>query len=152
MGDGSEGRAVVQDQVEAADPPTPDAPEEQLQEALELDEPFALKAAGQGLAGVHQQGGEPLHRAPALIAIRDVQRPAGPRRGRTPARPPGLNRRLLVRADEEVTFPGECLSALVERQDRDGPFQEARVGGTLPAVITPRLDAIGLKPALDRGA
>ena len=52
--------AVVQDQVEAANPPTPDAAEEHPQEALELDEALALKAAGQGFAGVHQQAAEQL--------------------------------------------------------------------------------------------
>jgi hypothetical protein len=70
--------AVVQDQVETANRPTPAAPEEPSQEALELDEALALKAAGQGFTSVHQQAAEQLHRAPALIAIRQVQRPARP--------------------------------------------------------------------------
>jgi hypothetical protein len=54
--------AVVQDQVETANPPTPDTAEEHPQEALELDEPLALKAARQGFASVHQQAAEQLDR------------------------------------------------------------------------------------------
>ena len=144
--------AVVQDQVETANPPTPDAAEEHQQKALELNEPLALKAARQGFAGVHQQAAEQLDRSPALIAIRQVQRPAGTCRGRAPARLPGLDPRLLVRADDEVARPGEPLGAFVEGQNRNGPFEEARVGGPLPAVVAPGLDAIGLEPALDGGA
>ena len=144
--------AVVQDQVQTANPPTPDAPEEHPQEALELDEALALKAACQSFARVHQQTAEQLNRSPALIAIRQVQRPAGPRRGRAPVRLPGLDRRLLVRADDEMALPGEPLGAFVEGQNRNGPFQEARVSGPLPAVVPPRLDAVGLEPALDGGA
>jgi hypothetical protein len=105
--------AVVQDHVETANPPTPDTAEEHPQEALELDEPLALKAARQGFASVHQQAADQLDRALALIAIRQVQWPAGPRRGRAPARLPGLDRRLLVRADDEVARPGEPLGAFV---------------------------------------
>jgi hypothetical protein len=111
-----------------------------------------FKAARQGFASVHQQAAEQLDRSPALIAIRQVQGPAGPRRGRAPARLPGLDRRLLVRADDEVARPGEPLGAFVEGQNRDGPFEEARIGGPLPAVVPPRLDAVGLEPALDGGA
>ena len=144
--------AVVQDQVETANPPTPDTAEEHPQEALELDEPPALKAARQGFARVHQQAAEQLNRSPALIAIRQMQWPVGPRRGRAPARLPGLDRRLLVHADDEVARPGEPLGAFVEGQNRDSPFEEARIGGPLPTVVPPRLDAVSLEPALDGGA
>ena len=94
---------------------------------------------------MHQQAAEQLDRSPALIAIRQVQRPAGPRRGRVPARLPGLDRRLLVRADDEVALPSEPLGAFVEGQNRNGPFEEARVSGPLPAMVPPRLDAVVLR-------
>jgi hypothetical protein len=145
-------RAIVQDQVETANPPAPNTPEEHPQEALELDKALALKAARQGLAGVHRQTAEQLHRALALIAIGQVQWATGPRRRQGPAGPPGLDRRLLIRADDKVAPSGEPLGAFVQGQNRDGPFEEARVGGALPAVVLPRLDAVGLEPALDGGA
>src|SRR5262249_46219550 len=141
--------AVVQDQVEPAGPPTPHALEEHPPEALELDEALALKTPSQGFAGVHQQAGEQLPGAPTLIPIGQVHGAAGPRRRRAPARAPGLDRRLLIRADDQVAFPGERLGALVEGQDRDGPVQKAWVSGPLPAVILPGLDAVGPEPALD---
>ena len=40
----------------------------------------------------------------------------------------------------------------VQGQNRDGPLQKARVGGPLPAVVLPRLDAVGFEPTLDGGA
>ena len=141
--------AVIQDEVQAANPAAPRTAEEQLEEALELDEALALEAAGQGVAGVHQQAGEQLHGASALIAIGHVDRAAGVRGRGAPAGLPGLDGGLLIRADDHVTLPGQRVGALVERQDRDGPFQKTRVSRPLPAVVLPGLDAIGPEPALD---
>ena len=78
-------RAVVQDEVQAADPSAPDTAEEQREEALELDEALALEAARQRFPGMHEQAAEQLHRPLALVAIRQVHRPAGARRRRAPA-------------------------------------------------------------------
>jgi hypothetical protein len=138
--------AVVQDQVKTANVPTPDAPEEHPQKPLELGKALPLKAPRQGLSSVHQQATERLHCALTLIAIRHVQRPTGSRRRRGPAGPPGLDRRLIIRADDEVALPGKPLG------NRDGPCEEACVGGTLPAMVLPRLDAVGLEQALDSAA
>src|SRR5262245_52459773 len=60
--------AVVQDEVQAANPAAPDTVEGQRDEVLELDEALALEAAGQGFARVRQETGEQLHGAPALVA------------------------------------------------------------------------------------
>jgi predicted amidohydrolase YtcJ len=141
--------AVVQDEMQAAHSSAPDAAEEQLEEALELNEALALETASHGLAGVHQQGGEQLHGAPALIAVWHMHRAAGPRRGRAAAGLPGLDGRLLIRADDKVALPGQPLGALVEAQDGDGAFQKAWVGWPLPAVVLPRFDAVGPEPAPD---
>ena len=69
-----------------------DTAEEQREEALELDEPLALKAAGQGLASVHQQGSEQLHRTPRAAGL------------------PGLDGRLLVRADDSLQGLRRCAA------------------------------------------
>ena len=107
------------------------------------------KQRAEGAAGVHQQAGEQLHGASALIAIGHVYRAAGVRGRCASAGLPGLDGGLLIRADDHVALPGQRLGALVERQDRDGPFQEARVSRPLPAVVLPGLDAVGPEPALD---
>jgi hypothetical protein len=56
-GRGTEGGSVFAggpERTAKALPCPPDAPEEHPQEALELDEALALKAARQGFAGVHR--------------------------------------------------------------------------------------------------
>jgi hypothetical protein len=68
---------------------------------------------------------------------------------RSPTGLPGLDRRLLIGAHDEVSLAGQRLSALEEGQNGDRAYQEARIGGRLPAVLLPGLDPARSEPALD---
>jgi hypothetical protein len=70
------GGAVVENQVYPPDVLTPQAPKERAEKGLKFDEPFPLEAAGQSLAGRHQQGREQLQGAASVVAVADPQRPA----------------------------------------------------------------------------
>lgn len=74
---------------------------------------------------MHQQAPGQLHGPLALVTVRKVHRAAGPRRGRTPAGPPGLDRSLLVGADDDVPLPSQRLGALVELQNGESLVPES---------------------------
>jgi hypothetical protein len=148
---GGMSRAVVQDQVQRSDPPTPDAGHEHSQKDLEFDEPLSPKTPRQRFARVDQQAGKQLHGAFSLVAVAEVRRPAGAGRRRAPAGLASLDGCLLVGADDDVAFPGERVRPLVEIQNGDRLLQEPRVGRLLPAAVLPGLDLVGLEPALNGG-
>src|SRR5262249_42389303 len=58
---------VIQNEIEDAGPFAPQTGEQHLQEQLKFREPLPLEAARQRFPAVHQQAGEQLHGALALI-------------------------------------------------------------------------------------
>jgi len=145
------GGPVVENQMEDADPSTPETGKEHPQEYLKFDEALALKTPGQGFPGVHQEARKQLHRAFPLVAVAEVHGMAEASRRGFPTRLPGLDRRLLIRADNDVALPGKPVSPLVEVQNRDGLLQKTGVSGLLPAPVLPGLDLVGLQPTFDGG-
>jgi hypothetical protein len=111
------------------------------------DRPGVLR--GHVLPRRREERGPWVSRARTGPPIGHVYRAAGVRGRGAPAGLPGLDGGLLIHADDHVALPSQRLGALVERQDRDGPFQKARVSRPLPAVVLPGLDAVGPEPALD---
>src|SRR4029450_12335026 len=82
----------------------------------------------------------------ARLGFADMSSVTGPRR-RCPATGlPSLDRRFLIRADDNVPFSSQSVRAFVQVQNGDGPLQEARIGGLLPTSILPGLDLVGLQP------
>ena len=143
---------IVQDQMQDADLLAPETAEEHMEEGLKFfTEPFSVKTAGQGFAGVDQKGGEQLDGAFTLVAVADQEGSSRSRRPGTARRLAGLNRGLLVRADHDVTDGSQLSGTLVEPQDGDGLFQEPGIGRLLPTAELPGFDVIGTQPAPDRG-
>ena len=95
---------------------------------------------------VHQEAREELPRSATLVAVADMHRVPRTRRRCPAAGLPRLDRRLLIRADDNVPLPSQSFGAFVQVQNGNGPLQEARVGGLLPTSILPGLDLVSLEP------
>jgi len=142
------GGTVVEDEMKDPDPSAPEAGEEHLQERLKFTEALAFNAARQGLPLVDQQAGKQLHRPFAVVPVAYTHGEAVASGDCAALGLPGLNRGLLVRADDDVALPAQALRPLMQLQDGNGLLQKPGISRLLPAAILPGFDLVRLEPAL----
>lgn len=148
---GRMGGAVVEDQMQHPNSFGPEAPEDHLEEVLELHEPFAREAARDRLSGVDEQSSEQMQDSLANVAGSMAHRLAG-LGGIDPAGGgPGLHAGLLIRTDDDLSPSSQRLGFLVEIQHDGRLLEELRVGRLLPRVALPGLDFFFPEPVANGG-
>src|SRR4030095_16334856 len=110
---GRRGRSVIKDQMEYANPFAPEAGEQQPQELLKFAEALALKTPRQWFTPVHQEGRGEVQPSATLVAIADMHRVPRTRRRCPAAGLPRLDRRLLIRADDNWRLTSQSVGAFV---------------------------------------
>ncbi len=144
-------RAVVHDPEDPTGRPVGLTPHDLLDQSAERVDASLLLTPAQDSAAANIPSSQVLQGSAPLVLMLDAHRPLGARRQSRVASNPGLDARLLIRADDIVPAaqPAALPGAGVQIQDATRLLGELRVAREDPVLIPPWLDCVGIQDAPD---